>query len=247
MDISILKKLDLSDKEITVYLNLLKNGASSIRALAEFSDLNRGTVYDVLKKLQETGLVSFYHQDTKQKFAAEDPEKITQLIHLRENELRQLENKVEEIIPQLKSLQEKGGEKPVTKFYEGKNGIRFILDDVLLQMQDSNDKQYFIYSAAGFCEDIYSAYPDFNGKRIKNKIKARTISLSAGGNTYGLDERKWLGAKEKNENMTYILIYEGHCAFISRDSSGNPVGVIIENKMIYETQKAIFLQLWNLL
>lgn len=76
MDINIFKKLNLSEKEITVYLSLLRSGGASIRNLAEASNLNRGTVYDVLKKLQEIGLVSFYHQDTKQKFVAEDLKKL---------------------------------------------------------------------------------------------------------------------------------------------------------------------------
>ncbi|MCX6796561.1 MAG: hypothetical protein NTW06_03625, partial [Candidatus Falkowbacteria bacterium] len=109
------------------------------------------------------------------------------------------------------------------------------------------NKEYYVYSTVGVREEVYSAYPDFNRKRIKNKIKAKTISLSPGGSTYGLDERKWLAAKSTDENMTYIIIYNGHCAFIARDLSSNLVGVIIENKMIYETQKIIFLRLWQLI
>ena len=247
MDLSILKKLDLNEKEIKVYLSLLQHGASSVRSLADLTDLNRGNVYDILKKLQEMNLVSFYHQDTKQKFVAEDPEKIVELIAWRGQELKQLELKVQEVIPELKSLQEKGGERPVTKFYEGKRGIRFILDDILMHLKKTNSREYYVYSSIGLREDVYSAYPDFNKKRIKNKIKAKTISLSAGGNTYGFDARKWLEAKSTEETMTYIIIYDGHCAFIARDLSSNPVGVIIENKMIYETQKIIFLELWRLL
>lgn len=245
MDFNILRKLNLNDKEIAIYLQLLQNGACSIRNLAEKSKLNRGTVYDTLKKLQEMGLTSFYHQDTKQKFVAESPDKLLELLNKREEELSNLEGKIQDLIPELKSLEEKGSQKPVTKFYEGKNGIRFILNDILEQLQISNEKEYYIYSAAGVREDIYEAYPEFNNRRIKNKIKARTISLSEGGGTYGLDERKWLNGKNVKEDMTYIIIYSGHCAFIARDSNNNLVGVIIENKIIYETQKAIFLRLWE--
>ena len=250
MDNSIFKKLGLNEKEIVVYLKLLQSGPVSVRNLAELTSLNRGNVYDILKRLQEMGLVSFFHHDTKQNFVAEDPEKIAELLRLREQELKQLEIKVNEIIPELKSLQEKVGERPVTKFYEGKSGVRFILDDILSQMKKTEIKEYYVYSAEGVREDVYSAYPDFSKKRIKNKIKAKTISLSPGGGTYGFDERKWLGAKEvkeANDSMTYILIYDGHCAFIARDLSGHPVGVIIENKVVYETQKTIFLRLWNLI
>jgi len=248
MDLAIFKKIGLSDKEVSVYLSLLENGASSVRNLAAISNLNRGTAYDILKKLQEAGLVSFFHKDTKQQFVAEDPDKILKLMAVREDEFKKAEEKIIKLIPELKSLQEKGGDKPTTKFYEGRAGVKFILDDILLSIKGQADKNYYVYSAAGVREDVYGAYPDFNKKRIKNGIKANTISLSEGGGTYGMDERKWLKTEKAGAgNMTYILIYADKCAFISRDSRGNPVGVIIENKMIYETQKILFLQLWKLL
>lgn len=248
MDITIFKKLGLSDKEILVYLSLLEHGESSVRNLAVLTNLNRGTAYDILKKLQEAGLVSFFHKNTKQNFVAEDPDKMLKLLYDRNEELKKAESKIKEIIPELRSLQEKGGGKPTTKFYEGKTGVRFILDDILSSMKNQADKNYFIYSAVGVREDVYGAYPDFNKKRIKNNIKANTISLSSGGGTYGMDERKWLKVEKAGAgNMTYILIYAGKCAFISRDSHNNPVGVIIENKMIYETQKILFLQMWKII
>jgi len=248
MDIAIFKKLGLSDKEVAIYLSLLENGASSVRNLATLTNLNRGTTYDILKKLQDVGLVSFFHKNTKQNFVAEDPERILKLLTEREQDLKKAEEKIKDLIPELRSLQEKGGGKPTTKFYEGKSGVKFILDDVLLSIKNQADKNYYVYSAAGVREDVYGAYPDFNKKRIKNNIKANTISLSAGGGTYGVDERKWLKVEKAGEsNMTYILIYADKCAFISRDSRNNPVGVIIENKMIYETQKILFLQMWKLI
>lgn len=242
------KKLGLTDKEMAVYLSLLEHGASSVRNLAGLANLNRGTTYDILKKLRQAGLVSFFHKDTRQNFTAEDPERILKLIAARGEELKEAEAKIRGLIPELKSLQEKGGGQPTAKFYEGKSGVKFILDDVLSSLKNQADKNYYVYSAAGVREDVYGAYPDFNKKRIKNKIKARTISLSSGGGTYGLDERKWLkGEKSSAGNMTYILIYANRCAFISRDDQGSPVGVIIENKMIYETEKTLFLEMWKLI
>lgn len=246
MDITVFKKIGLSDKEIKVYLKLLEYGAVSVRSLAELTELNRGTTYDILKKLQELGIVSFYHQDTKQRFVAEDPEKILKMVENEKAKLEDAGEKLKELIPELKSLQDKEGSKPVTKFYEGRDGIRFILDDVLSLTSEEKAKEYYVYSAAGVREDVYAAYPDFNKKRVKLGVKAMAISLSQGGGTYGLDERKWIVPKDgSKENMTYIIIYAGKCAFISLDNNRSPVGVIIENQMIYETQKTIFLQLWN--
>jgi sugar-specific transcriptional regulator TrmB len=249
MDISILKKLGLSDKEIKIYLKLLENGPLSVRTVAQAAFLNRGTAYDVLKDLMKIGLVSYFHKDTKQHFVAEDPSRLIKLLSNREDELKSIKNRIEEIVPDLKILQNSQNNKPVTKYYEGSRGIKFILSDLLSAMKEVKNKEYFIYSAPGIKEDVYAAYPDFIKKRIKYKIKVKTISLSEGGSIYGLDERKWL-ISQKNKltpAMTYIIIYSDKCAFISRDRSNTPVGVIIENKMIYETQKLIFLQLWNLL
>lgn len=249
MDISAFKKLGLNDKEIAVYLALLEHGASSVRDLAVAANLNRGTAYDILKKLQEAGLASYFHKDTKQQFVAEDPDKILKLFAAREADLKKAEEKIKALIPELKSLQEKGGDKPITKFYEGRAGVKFILDDILSSVKEAGAGEYYVYSAAGVREDVYGAYPDFNKKRIRHNIKANTISLSEGGGTYGLDERKWLpsAGSGQGEMMTYMLIYADKCAFISRDSRDNPVGVIIENKMIYETQKILFLQMWELI
>lgn len=243
MDLTILKKVGLSNKEISIYLNLLEHGACSVRGLAELSDLNRGTVYDVLKKLREEGIVSFYEQGRKQKFAAEDPEKLLKLLKDKENELKSLKADMAGFIPELKSLREKGGSAPATKFYERRSGIRLILEDVLESVSREENKEYSVYSAKRASDDIIRAYPDFTEDRIKKGISVKAISLARGGKTSGKDERRWLGTDE--ESATFIIVYAGKCAFISRDSSGNPVGVIIENRMIYETQKVIFEKLWD--
>lgn len=245
MDVSILKKLNLSDKEIKVYLNLLEYGDMSVRNLAELSELNRGTTYDILKRLQEVGLVAYYHHDTKQHFVAEDPEKLIKVINDQKDELKSAEEKIREIIPVLSSLQDKGGNKPVTKFYEGKDGIRMIMADVLKSVSESEEMEYYVYSAKNASDDYKKAYPDFTEDRIRKKIKVKAISLAEGGQTSGLDERKWLGTNDVS--ATFIIIYADKCAFISRDSKNSPVGVIVENKMIYETQKIIFMKLWALI
>lgn len=243
MDISILKKLNLNDKEIKVYLKLLEYGAISVRSLAEITEINRGTTYDILKRLQELGLVSYYHLETKQHFVAEDPEKLLKVLRDQEAELHSAKDKIQELIPELKSLQDKEDNKPSTKLYEGKNGIKQILDDVLDSMAKYGTKEYYVYSATKASEDINNAYPDFTKERIKKGVAVKAISLAQGGRTYGLDERRWLNTNE--ESATYILIYANKCAFISRDKRGTPVGVIIENQNIYETQRVIFNSLWQ--
>jgi HTH-type transcriptional regulator, sugar sensing transcriptional regulator len=246
MDITILKKLKLTDKEIAVYLKLLEYGAISVRSLAEIAGLNRGTTYDILKRLQDMNLVSYYHTETRQRFVAEDPERLLSLAEHQAGDLKKTKEKIREFIPELKSLQDKGGNRPITKLYEGKTGIRFILDDLLATLSDLKnlkEREYYIYSATNSSNDINKAFPHFTKERIKRKIHVKAISLAEGGRTSGLDERRWIGTNE--ESATFVIIYTGKCAYISRDALGLPVGVIIENQNIYDTQKTIFFSLWN--
>ncbi len=243
MDVTIFKKLGLNDKEIKIYLKLLQHKSVSVRVLAELTNLNRGTVYDILKKLQEIGLASYYTAETKQKFVAESADKLLKLVQEKEIEIKQTKEKIIQLIPELKSLQAKSGNQPTTKLYEDKRGVKFILEDVLVTVKKRGEVEYYVYSATQASDDINKAYSNFTRDRIKKNIQVKAISLALGGKTHGLDERRWLGSEDKS--ATFIIIYAGKCAFISRDVKNTPVGVIIENEMIYQTQKIIFLNLWK--
>jgi len=238
-----LKNLGLSDKEIAIYLACLKLGPSSVRKIAETSDINRGTAYDILKSLINLGLVSYYHKDKNQYFIAEDPKRLNEVLNQRQEKLEKMKTEVEEIIPQLKSMYDNAESKPVAKFYEGGNGVKTILQDVINSCVELNQKEYYIYSSSTIKEFLYQAYPSFSKDRIKSGVKVKVISIGPGGETRGLDERKWLTKKESAP--TYTLIYAGKTAMISVDSSNNPIGVIIEDKNIYQTQKMTFEFIWE--
>jgi sugar-specific transcriptional regulator TrmB len=53
----LLKKLELSDKEIEVYLSLFEHGKTTPARIAKATKINRSTVYAVLSQLKEKGLV----------------------------------------------------------------------------------------------------------------------------------------------------------------------------------------------
>lgn len=242
MDIHILKKLGFSDKSAKIYLALLQLGPSSVRNLAEFCDLNRGTTYDALKWLQEQGVVNFYKKDSKQHFVAEHPEKLHKMVEFYRDELDSVDRELEKVIPELQALHDKGGERPVARYF-AKKELSQILEDVLSTCEQSEEKEYRIYSVEGLREHLYQDFPTFSDARIAKGIGVNVIAIGEGGELRGLDERKWLG--EKTETPTYIIIYPGKTAYISLNAKGEPMGVVIENDGVYETQRVIFDSLWN--
>ncbi len=242
MQLDILKKLGFSDKNAVIYLALVRLGPSSVRKLAEMTDLNRGVVYEGLKWLQEQRLVDFYEKDAKQYFVAEDPDKLRILLVERAGELKDAEEELREIIPELKSLHNKGGERPVARYYEQKE-IPKILEDVLQICEERAELTYRIYSTAPIRENLYAGFETFSDVRVAKGITVKAIAIGEGGALRGLDERKWL--KVKTTTPTYIIIYPGKTAYISRNAQQELVGVVIENDGVYETQKAVFDELWG--
>jgi HTH-type transcriptional regulator, sugar sensing transcriptional regulator len=237
---TILKNFGLNDKETAVYLALIALGPSPVRTIAEKTGVNRGTTYDILKSLIDEGLVSYYHKQSHQYFAAESPEKLVTALDRRQQELEEVKGQINAHLHSLTALFQRQGGRPVVKLYEGKTGIRQILEDVLATMAGAETKRYFVYSSANLRKNVYQAMPDFSKKRVAKKISVRTIALGQGGQLVGLDERKWLPITKKDLRATYEIIYGGKVAHISVDDADNPVGVVIENPEIYETQAAIF-------
>lgn len=242
MSISILKRFGFSDKNAAIYLALLRLGPSSVRKLAEMSGFNRGVVYDALKWLQEQKLVDFYEKENKQCFVAEDPEKLGRLVAEQENELKEAGKNLQEVIPELKSLYNKGGEQPISRYFE-KDKLHTILEDVLRSCEETGDLCYRIFSAVGIREYLYDSFATFSDVRIGKGIAVKVIALGEGGELRGLDERKWLPVESKTP--TYIIIYPGKTAYISLNAKKEPVGVVIENDGVCETQKVIFDALWK--
>ena len=238
-----LQKIGLSDKEIKIYLTCLRLGPSPVRKIAEAADINRGTAYDILRALINLGLISYYHKDKKQYFIAEDPEKLKSTLDQKQNDLEKVRQEIDQIIPELRSIYNKAGTKPVVKFYEGYSGIKIILQDVIHVLADVVDKQYYVYSSSSIKEYLYGVYPEFSDERIAAGIAVKVISIGPGGEMRGLDQRKWLTKKESSP--TYTILYKGKMSIISVDQHSKPIGVMIEDANIYEAQKMVFESLWK--
>ncbi len=239
----ILKNFGLSEKEIAVYLALIELGPSSVRDISAKSKVNRGTAYDILKSLMNLGIVSYYNKESKQYFIAEQPEKLLSAIDQKKEDLDEVRGHIEQSLPLIKTLFEKQGGKPSVKLYEGAKGIRQILEDML----QSGTKEYYLYSSsrAQDRKSVYADMPDFSKKRIAKKIKVKIISLGEGGQLVGLDERKQMPTEGRDIKSTHEIIYAGKVAHLGLDEKENPVGVVIQNEAIYETQKLIFEFNWK--
>jgi sugar-specific transcriptional regulator TrmB len=240
----ILSELGISSKDVTVYLTLLREGPGSVRQLATLTGVNRGTVYDTLKHLQDIGLVHFYNRETKQFFIAAPPARLQELAETKASELAKTSKELTHVVAELEAQYVAGTRQPVARMYEGREGVRSILEDVLETMKMANDQEYYVYSSSTVKEaGLYSAFQDYTVQRIAASFCVKAFAIGLGGTTAGLDERRSIPGLESTP--TYTLIYSGKVANVFLDKHNELFGLILENPGIYETQKTLFMSLWE--
>lgn len=239
-----LQSLGLKPAEIAVYTALLKQGPSSIRSIAQLAKVNRGTTYESLKRLAETGLVSFTLKGERRKYRAESPDRIYQLIEDRRRTLTQLEQEAGNFVPELLALGQRRLGEPSVKFYEDDEGIAVILRDVLDTVSRLPRKHYWVYSSRPLRKYLYRRFPSFTARRIQQRIFVNVIAIGQGGEVDEQSERKWIPEPPSTSLSSYVIIYGTKVALISVSADDTPYGVVIEEPGVSAMQKLLFDTLW---
>ena len=241
MDLGLLKNLDLTDKEISIYYALLQMGPSSIRDIAAKADINRGTSYETLKGLAKKGIVNYLPKGKRRIFQAEDPSRLLALAEEKQQALEKtLEDLKTERVPGLRHLKPEFATSNV-RFYEGDEGVEFVLKDIL-NSTDNGDKSYSVISTQALREHLYRPFPNFTKQRVNKGIFVRVLAIGEGGEEAELAERKWMKGEG---DASYIAIYPPKVAMISLTKSNFPVAVVIDSDAIAGTHQMMFDTLWQ--
>lgn len=240
MNREILKEIGLQENEISVYLALLELEEAVASELSQKTKLNRTLVYHLLGRLIGKGLVSYFIKNNTKYFRASDPHKLLEF-------LQEKENKITGIIPELLSLKKPRTEKPRIEVYEGKEGIKTILN---ILIRDKPKEWLGITSGR-----TYMVIPHFldqwEKKRIKAGIRARAI---VDPSKEGVKRAKELEKLENTEiryfpkggaTPSHIWIWKNKVA-IALITEDYPLGVVIENREVADRFKGFFEWLWNL-
>jgi len=215
----------LSSHEIKLYLALLENGESTVKTLAEQTEIKRPTVYLTLKGLHQKGLVSMVEKEKIQTFAATDPDNLREFFAERIRILNK-------IMPQLKWLAGNLSKKPTVRYFSGIEGARSAYLETLEEPKKS------IIKSIGSLNTPQALGPDFARnyirQRKKRRIKASSILAKTSfskdiirRNQEELREAIVISPKLLPEN-TELNIFGHKIAFASYGQE--PLGIIIENK-----------------
>ena len=237
-----LTKFGLSEKEAKVYLACLELGDSVASEIAIKSNLPRTLVYDILERLIDLGLVSYSIRDNKKFFRASNPEELLRILH----EKKEAVNKV---LPELKNLQKmKGVKRPKVEVYEGKEGMKAVMNDILR----SGVKEFLAY---GSSRSSFEVIPAFMEEWHKERIKQKTIMKILYNNTKEAREKvrrrteslkfmKYKFMPITLESPTATIIYNNKV--VLQSWTKEPFAVMIENEEMAENQRRYFTELWKI-
>ena len=223
----ILKTLGLSDKEIKIYLASLQLGSSLVQGISNFAGLNRTSAYDLIKSLEQKGFVSYTIQSGKRLYQATQPNKIIAM-------LKEREELVKKILPELNSLSESVGKRPNVEVYTGKNGLKSIFENILAEA-----KSFSCIASKNQLFKLFEFYfPHFVNSRKKQGIKVKIIS-----EVQPFDKTASYKII-KNKIKTATWLYNGKIAMISLEEK-EPIGILINEKNFFETHQMMFDLLWE--
>jgi len=241
----ILKQLNFSNKETDVYLAALKLGKGSITELAKRANIKRPTAYVVLEKLKEMGLISLSKKKGKQIFIAESPEKLLKTIEEEKEKIIEKEEKIKEALPKFKALTKKDTTVPLVRYYEGKEGVWNILEDLVESKQEgwiiATGKIYDILGLKQFTKRIIR-----RRKQLGTKLYIITDHHPENIKAYklkGTHFREYRFMPETINLNTKVYIYADKVALIFFKEPLS--GVIIENKELFLVFKFMFDSLWK--
>jgi sugar-specific transcriptional regulator TrmB len=238
--------IGISNRDKRIYEALLGHDRASIRALAEHTAINRGTVYESLKTLVSAGLVTFTEVGARRYYVACDPERLHEIISERRQQLRELHTLVDtyaESLAVAPSLAEPGVN--LATFYEGDEGIAAILKDVLTTCRTDGITEYVTISSPTVSAYMYRRFPRFSRERDARGISVRIIGLGRPlTEEHPSVTRRTIGDGTADSGC-YTLIYGPKVAMIAADRYGNATGIIIDNRSIANLQRLLFESLWQ--
>lgn len=238
-----LVELGFSEKEADVYLALLKLGKGTVSSIARKAGIQRTTAYNVLDGLVSKNLVRITGKEPKQEYVAESPDIILKVLKTKQKKTEEQLNAANKIVPQLKSIHNKGN-RPKISFYEGQEGLIRVYEDTLTSSEPIR--------AYATLDDMYQTlpgyFPDYFKRRAKKNIPIRAI-LPA---TQTTSERM---GHNKEEMRTVALIPADKFRFspeiniyddkVMIASWREELGIIIESAEIADAMKKIYELAWQ--
>ncbi len=236
----VLVELGFSDGEAKLYLALLERGPSLAGKLIRDTGFHRGTLYQLLDRLKEKGLVSSVVREGKQHFEAANPHRLMDVLKKREEDLSSVMSGLEAKMLLHREVQE-------VTVYTGVKGIRTVLDKMMEDLRPGGT--YYDFGVSGLFRAVMGTYWDLWQKRKKRYgIKSSVIfNRKLRKSEPGLLE-DYVGEARfhppEYSSLTDTVIY-GDSVILFIWTAKPPLAVVVKNRANAESYLNQFKLLWK--
>ena len=241
------EEIGLETRDRRVYEALVQSPRSSLRKIAADTGINRGSVYESMKKLAEQGLVGSIEVGKQRRYTASNPHIIVELLKDRQAQAAAAQALAETYIASLPLAEREIDNGSFATFYEDHEGIAAVLRDVLATCRTQHAPMYRVISTTRVRQYMYHNFPNFTQRRIAENINVRVIGVGTRGTQDPLSERRDLPATRGEAPNCYTLIYGDKTALISMNEANVLSAIVIDNPGIAHLQKELFDHLWKTL
>ncbi len=235
-----LSQFGLSDRQQVIYLALLELGVGSAAAIAQHAAVERTGVYGVLASLERLGLVTKQRLGAKQQWVAQNPNRL-------ESILRQRQQTVKQVLPELQALWQATDVRPRFQYFEGVDGMRTVIEDTL---GTPNRQLCGILSAEDLFETVGMRWMEnYTKRRIQTGLQLRVIRSKQKevGERWPTSPRQRRELRYTPAGMVFSMtmyVYGNKVALLSTRQEN--FGMIIESNEFATHQRQLFEALWQI-
>lgn len=239
-----LKSFGLTEKEALVYMGLLELGKATMIEVAKKSGVNRATSYVAVESLINKGLASSFEKGGKRYFVAESPERLRSLFAIQRKKLEEKEKYFEVFLPRLKEFATADDERPHVRFYEGKEGLRAIQEDILKTPANQVDE----IASLDVAFELFPPSPDDHRRKFLKKFTKNRLIYTYGKGPLSSQpnrEMKWLSEDKFSFKSELVLCGDSKVILNSTPMRGKLFGVIIESRELCDSFRSLFNFVWE--
>lgn len=240
----ILKECGLDDKEITLYLYLVRNKRLTAYKIAKDTRIHRSNCYNILERLIKKGFVMFESDGNNRLYYASELDNVL-------GKIKNTESLILSLIPKIKSLSSK--ENTSVRYADSKGSFAQF-DTKLFRLAKekkitfgymiSNSPNLTTMSSRILIERLLN---DLASSKSLQSIDCKAIWDEDFRNTKFMQQFAKLGKNKfinSLQNKVTTFIYDEHIAFVFLDDEERFIE--IESKAVSEEMKSYFLHLWQI-
>lgn len=246
-----LQNIGLNSNEMKIYVSSLSKPGATVSAIAQKAGVHRVAAYQLIDSLIEKGLLSYENVAGKKHVQPVHPKNISKVFNKKRRELRKLELRFEEILPNLTALSSAAIMNQQVLVFHGDEAIRDVQEDII----NSTNPEETVYSVVNL-ELLYKIFPQYNAE---NEYRFRRMQKGFRNKVIVLDTPvgKKLLAEDPKGTMTETRLVDAQRFPISMNMTiyGNKVSItslkepiiaiIIESQYIADNLRIIHQLAWE--